>query len=650
MSTLEPNDETKYSILDDLVIPDNIQQSWQKTVDLMADLVGTPAGLIMRVHDKEIEVLVASSNEDNVYEPNEKAKLDTGLYCETVMSTREPLHVPNALADPLWKDNPDVDLNMISYLGVPLIWPTNEIFGTICILDSKPNQYSDRYRALLTEFQQSVQLSLKTIWENSQLVKMQKQLIKAKDKAETANKAKSLFLSNMSHELRTPLNAVLGFSRMLQREPNLSDSAKEDLGAIAFSGEHLLSLINDVLDMSKIEANRIEVDADELDLRQTIKDISHLMRAKCLDKNLNFNLELNDNVPNYIRGDKIKIRQILINLISNAAKYTQTGSVVFRSWSEADSHLGQRLLFEVQDTGVGISEQDQAGVFEPFRQLDNRPVETEGTGLGLAITSKFVTLMGGEIGVESELGRGSTFTVSLPLQLADGLDLQKNSSSSSIVIGLMSQSNAPKILIAEDQLHNRNLLNKILTSCGFLVEVAIDGEQAISKAKSFQPDFIWMDIRMPKVNGIEACLQIIANSGAEPPVIVALTTSLQEGEHLLALEAGCKRVLYKPYQEHDIFSIMAEHLNLQYRYDDEIDDGGAQQESLTLEQVVEKLRSIDADKISAIKLGAEELDIEKTLALIEQIDDKALADNLTNLVNNFDFEALMSLLDSSGSA
>jgi len=636
----------KYPILDSIVVPDNIHQSWQTTVNLMAKLVGVPAGVIMRVHREEIEVCIASSNKDNVFSPRDMVKLGSGVYCEEVMTSRDLLHVPNALMDPVWKDNPIVGLKMISYLGVPLIWPTGEIFGTICILDSEENQYSNQYRDLLKEFQQSVQLSLKTIWENNQLIKVQQQLVDAKDKAETANKAKSLFLSNMSHELRTPLNAVLGFSRMLQREPNISSDAKEDLDAIAFSGEHLLNLINDVLDVSKIEAYKIEIDEEEMDLRQTIKDVSHLMRAKCINKNLNFNVDLGDSVPTFICADKIKIRQILINLISNAVKYTERGGVVFQIWDEIDVELGQRLFFEIKDTGVGISEEDQLSIFKPFQQLKNRPSTTEGTGLGLAITSKFVALMGGRISVHSLVKRGSSFRVSLPLELTDGTSLRKSSSNSTRVLGLMPGLTSPKILIAEDQLHNRKLLKKLLSVSGFTVETAADGPQAILMAQSFRPDFIWMDIRMPEVNGIDACREIMANCASKPPIIVALTTSLQDGEHALALEAGCKGVLYKPYREQDIFSTMAEHLGLQYQYDDEDDGVTTSGKWLEPENITERLLEVEDDMIMAMKAGAEELDIEKTSALIEQLIDKELADSLNNLVENFEFEALMDLLES----
>jgi len=636
----------KYPILDSIVVPDNIHQSWQTTVNLMAKLVGVPAGVIMRVHREEIEVCIASSNKDNVFSPRDMVKLGSGVYCEEVMTSRDLLHVPNALMDPVWKDNPIVGLKMISYLGVPLIWPTGEIFGTICILDSEENKYSNQYRDLLKEFQQSVQLSLKTIWENNQLIKVQQQLVDAKDKAETANKAKSLFLSNMSHELRTPLNAVLGFSRMLQREPNISSDAKEDLDAIAFSGEHLLNLINDVLDVSKIEAYKIEIDEEEMDLRQTIKDVSHLMRAKCINKNLNFNVDLGDSVPTFICADKIKIRQILINLISNAVKYTERGGVVFQIWDEIDVELGQRLFFEIKDTGVGISEEDQLSIFKPFQQLKNRPSTTEGTGLGLAITSKFVALMGGRISVHSLVKRGSSFRVSLPLELTDGTSLRKSSSNSTRVLGLMPGLTSPKILIAEDQLHNRKLLKKLLSVSGFTVETAADGPQAILMAQSFRPDFIWMDIRMPEVNGIDACREIMANCASKPPIIVALTTSLQDGEHALALEAGCKGVLYKPYREQDIFSTMAEHLGLQYQYDDEDDGVTTSGKWLEPENITERLLEVEDDMIMAMKAGAEELDIEKTSALIEQLIDKELADSLNNLVENFEFEALMDLLES----
>lgn len=651
---LEADCTGKYTILNNLEIPDNIQQSWQKTIDLMADAIGVPAGLIMRVHQKQIEVCVSSSNADNVYEPNELADLHTGLYCETVMSTNEPLLVPNALADPVWANNPDVKLNMISYLGMPLSWPNNEVFGTICVLDGKENHYNDKYKNLLREFQQSVQLSLKTIYENQMLINAQEELIRAKEKAEEASKSKSVFLANMSHELRTPLNAILGFSKMLQEESGLNENNLDDLKAIRFSGEHLLRLINDVLDMSKIEAGRMDYDEGEVELLQTVKDIGQLIRPKAVEKELSYTVDIAPNFPVYVKSDLIKIRQILINLLSNAVKYTLSGGVTLRVWAEDleknreactqndDAVRRQKLYFEVRDTGLGMTEEQSKEIFKPFEQISGRAIE--GTGLGLAITSKFVDLMGGAIDVDSEVNKGSTFTVSFISELVEASDSEQVNRESRRVISLKNPEKTYRILIAEDQKHNRNLLKKLLSRVGFDVLTVSNGAQAIAAVPTYQPDFVWMDIRMPEVNGIDACERILSSGAEKLPCIAAITTSIAPGEDHKIIEVGCQRVLLKPYQEDEIFSTMAEFLGVDYNYADELNQCETGLPSLDLNETILLL---DRGLLLELQQALETLDSESINRLINSIpsEQSETANELLELAKAFEFERMIELIE-----
>ncbi|WP_299773599.1 ATP-binding protein [uncultured Pseudoteredinibacter sp.] len=636
----------KYTILNNLQIPENIQQSWQKTIDLMAQAMGVPAGLIMRVHQKQIEVCIASSNSDNVYEPNELADLHTGLYCETVMSSNDTLLVPNALTDPVWANNPDVKLNMISYLGMPLRWPNSEVFGTICVLDGKENHYNDQYKELLREFQQSVQLSLKTIYENQLLINAQDELIKSKEKAEAACKAKSVFLANMSHELRTPLNAILGFSKMLQEESGLSDNSLDDLQAIRFSGEHLLRLINDVLDMSKIEAGRMDYDESEVELLQTIKDVGQLIRPKAVEKELSYTVDISPNVPQFVRSDLIKIRQILINLLSNAVKYTESGGVIMKVWSEpvlsTEDQGFQKLYFEVKDSGLGMTPEQAQEIFKPFEQISGRAIE--GTGLGLAITSKFVGLMGGEIQVHSEPNKGSTFTVSFSSQVVLANDSEKLNREQRRVASLKNSQKTIRVLIAEDQKHNRNLLKKLLGRVGFDVLTVNNGAQAIAAVPSYQPDFIWLDIRMPEVNGIDACQRILSNASAKVPVVAAITTSIAPGEDQKALDAGCKVVLLKPYQEDEIFATMADYLNIEYNYVDELDQCETGLPNLDLSELVLML---DRQLLMELQQALESLDSENINRIINSIpaENSETANELMELAKAFEFERLIELVE-----
>lgn len=636
----------KYTILNNLQIPENIQQSWQKTIDLMAQAIGVPAGLIMRVHQKQIEVCIASSNSDNVYEPNDLADLHTGLYCETVMSSNDTLLVPNALTDPVWANNPDVKLNMISYLGMPLRWPNSEVFGTICVLDGKENHYNDQYKELLREFQQSIQLSLKTIYENQLLINAQAELIKAKEKAEAASKAKSVFLANMSHELRTPLNAILGFSKMLQEESGLSDNSLDDLQAIRFSGEHLLRLINDVLDMSKIEAGRMDYDESEVELLQTIKDVGQLIRPKAVEKELSYTVDISPSVPQFVRSDLIKIRQILINLLSNAVKYTESGGVIMKVWSEPapskENQEFQKLYFEVKDSGLGMTPEQAQEIFKPFEQISGRAIE--GTGLGLAITSKFVELMGGDIQVHSAPNKGSTFTVSFSSQVVLANNSEKLNREQRRVASLKDPQKTIRVLIAEDQKHNRNLLKKLLGRVGFDVLTVSNGAQAIAAVPSYQPDFIWMDIRMPEVNGIDACHKILAGSNTKVPVVAAITTSIAPGEDQKALDAGCKVVLLKPYQENEIFATMAEYLSIDYNYVDELDQC---ETGLPILDLSELVLMLDRELLMELQQSLESLDSEKINRLINSIpaEHSETANELMELAKAFEFERLIELVE-----
>lgn len=653
-AALDTDNTGKYTILNNLEIPENIQQSWQKTIDLMAEAIGVPAGLIMRVHQKQIEVCISSSNSDNVYEPNELADLHTGLYCETVMSTNEPLLVPNALADPVWENNPDVKLNMISYLGMPLSWPNNEVFGTICVLDGKENHYNDQYKNLLKEFQQSVQLSLKTIYENQMLINAQQELIRAKDKAEEASKSKSVFLANMSHELRTPLNAILGFSKMLQEESGLNDNSLDDLKAIRFSGEHLLRLINDVLDMSKIEAGRMDYDESEVELLQTVKDIGQLIRPKAVEKELSYTVDIAPGFPEYVKSDLIKVRQILINLLSNAVKYTESGGVTLRVWAEdvpsssephvenAATAIQKKLYFEVRDSGLGMTEDQAAEIFKPFEQISGRAIE--GTGLGLAITSKFVELMGGSIDVVSEVGKGSVFTISFISEIIDACDSEQINRESRRVISINNPSKTYRVLIAEDQKHNRNLLKKLLCRVGFDVLTVSNGAQAIAAVPTYQPDFVWMDIRMPEVNGIDACERILSSGADKLPCIAAITTSIAPGEDHKIIEVGCKRVLLKPYQEDEIFATMAEFLNLEYNY---ADDSTQCETGLPSLDLNETILLLDRSLLLELQQALETLDSELINQLINSIppEQSETANELLELAKAFEFERLIELVE-----
>ena len=395
----------------------------------------------------------------------------------------------------------------------------------------------------------------------------QSRAITAMKQAEEANKAKSVFLANMSHELRTPLNSILGFSDLMRNDPGISIEQRKTLDIINRSGEHLLSLINDVLDMSKIEIGRISMENTAFDLGEMVRNINEMMYSRAEEKGLSLKLDRSSTFPAFVRSDIARLRQILINLIGNAIKYTQQGCVTLRlNTSLTDEPQRLILTIEVEDTGIGIASEDHARIFEPFVQVST--LETKkGTGLGLAITRQNVELMGGQICVESTPGRGSLFRVELPVELADEADILAAVIDRKRVVGLASGQLHYRILIVEDQKENWLLLQKLLENAGFSVKVAVNGAEGVEIFQEWRPHFIWMDIRMPVMDGLEAALRIRAIDGGQDVKIVALTASVFKNERDKIMAAGMNDFVRKPYRSDEIFDCLTRQLGVKFLYE-----------------------------------------------------------------------------------
>jgi len=478
---------------------------------------------------------------------------------------------------------------------------------------------------------------------NQHLKELSAEFKRSKNEAELANNTKSIFLANMSHELRTPMNAVLGFSRLMRDDANTTSAQKENLDIINRSGNHLLNLINDVLDMAKIESGRVNLENAPFDLGLLVRDLMDMMHERAETKGLTLALDQSSSFPRFINSDSTKIKQILVNLVSNAIKCTDEGHVSLRlNTTPNNDNADLCLHFEIEDTGRGISEEDLPLIFNAFTQAGDQSSQN-GTGLGLAISHQYIDLLQGTISVKSELGKGSLFQVAFPVQrVNEKTILNISSTSSSHIIGIKSTPKQKKyrILVIEDQFENRLLLQRLLESVGYEVQVAVNGQEGVEKFIHWKPDFIWMDRRMPVMGGIEATQQIRKLPGGDKVKIVAVTASVFDQERKVLLGAGTNDIVNKPYSNDEIFSCMAKYLDVEYIYADE---SNTQDKSQSADISQQQLSNLPEQLLTDLREAAISLDVEQSIAIIEQITpiDEPLATKLQQLVENFEFETLL---------
>jgi two-component system, sensor histidine kinase and response regulator len=483
-------------------------------------------------------------------------------------------------------------------------------------------------------------------------------LEKAAIVADAANRAKSEFLANMSHELRTPLNAILGFTQLMSRDSLLNEENQQSITIINRAGEHLLNLINDILEMSKIEAGRSTLNLSNFDLIKLLENLKEMLQFRATAKGLVLVFEYASNIPQYIQADASKLRQVLLNLLGNAIKFTKVGRVVLRVSLDLVELPGVNYLnFEVIDTGSGIAAEEIKLLFETFGQTETGRSSQQGTGLGLAISRKYIQLMGGDISVSSTVNVGSRFTFNIQVEIIAEKDISPTSKQKQI-IGLAPEQLTYRILVVDDAEDSRKFLVKLLASIGFAVKEATNGKEAISVWSDWQPHIILMDMRMPIMDGYEATKEIKKREQQEDgkaclsmeTVIIALTANAFIEERQAIIELGCDDFINKPFRDDFLLEKIQQYLKVEYIYQEvnnlTSDDIKNQNKPILSDiEVIKMLSQLSGEWMKQLHNLAASCSDDLIIDFLEQIPSESgtLKDYLHELACNFQFEKIMEL-------
>ncbi|MEL4897796.1 response regulator [Crocosphaera sp. Alani8] len=538
----------------------------------------------------------------------------------------------------------------------PLFNVSGDVIGILGILDKNPIRLDDSKSSIFQIFAARAGAEL----ERKQV---QFALVEAKQAAEIASQAKSAFIANMSHELRTPLNAIIGFAQLLDRDSTLKPEQKKQIQTINRSGENLLSLINDILEIAKIEAGKIELTTKTFDLYSLLNEVKDLFLLKAKEKGLQLTFSWSSSLPKYISTDQGKLRQVLINLLGNSIKFTQQGTVALKiRFNQEETSIEKQgisskdclLWFDVEDTGVGIADDETDKLFLPFEQTETGRNSFQGTGLGLAISRKFIELMGGEIEIKSTVGMGTRVTFMIPVDTSTS-EVIINETSPQKVIALAPDKPIYRILVVDDHTSSRSFLRQMLSLVGFEVNEASNGQEAINCWQTWHPHLILMDIRMPIMNGYEATKYIKSTPNGKATVIIALTASAFDEQKKQILAIGCNDFIAKPFSEAIIWEKLAQYLGVSYLYE-EVDNKEElnpieQEEKTELDSgkvLVESLLTLSEEWKEQLYEQAKQLNRKQVLKLIEEIPEHhtTLIETLTNLAQNYKFTEIAELVQS----
>ena len=537
-----------------------------------------------------------------------------------------------------------------SVIAVPMM-SENECLGFVGF-DSvrKRHSYSEKEITFLTLFSQMLvnvtnrakaERDLIVINEQLELSKIQADKLAAQ--ATLANTAKSRFLSHMSHEIRTPLNAILGFSQLLQYDLELTASQKQRVKTINRSGEHLLALLNDILELSKIEAGALTLTPTSFDFREFLQDIVSIFHTRAQAKNLTLNTHGFELVPRYLVADEQKLRQILVNLLGNAVKYTVTGDICLRvSVEKKESEKSSRLVILVEDSGLGIAAEEMNYLFTPFEQTSAGRNTGTGTGLGLAISRQFARLMGGDVTVTSEVDKGSVFRLEIPVKEGTGAvkeDIRQ-------VLRLEPDQPSFRILVAEDDDDSRLLIVQMLGDTGFEVFEASNGQEAVEVFSRIQPQLILMDNWMPVIRGDEAIRQIRKSAGGAAVKIITLTANASEETRQQSMDAGSDEFMGKPFRHNELFEKIRSLLGVCYVYA----ESHAKKDAAHPEQppvlTREMMDSLPAELRREMLMAGISCRHDQLMKLIQQATalSPEIGENLRAIAMKFDYNTLTQLL------